>query len=169
MSERRAGDWTRLRWHDLAAQLGIGFADNEVPPCFRWFPYRSWPVRLDPPDEGSLDEQSLEALVDQLAVHTRDGRSTRCIAYYSPLANGADFDAPWMREVDLGDLRTLVEPSEGRVGSPSNWWALDKAWMVYTDWDLWATKVSGPTTLIASLESDARLECIRWDRRLAQD
>lgn len=73
-----------------------------------------------------------------------------------------------MREFDLGDVRTLVEPSDGRVSTPSNWWPLDESWMVYTDWDLWATKVSGPSELITSIESDQDLECTRWDRRYVQ-
>jgi hypothetical protein len=164
MSEAPEGDRTRLRWHELATRLGIDLDDNEVPPCFRWFPYRSWPARLDPPDEGSLDNESLEALIDRLAAHSDGGRSTPCIAYYSPLANRANFDETWVREVEISEVRSLVDASAGRVGTPSNWWAIDRTWMVYTDWDLWATKVSGPNALITSIEADPRLECIRWDR-----
>ena len=164
MSERPEGAWTRLRWHELAARLAIDFSDKEVPPCFRWFPYRSWPSRLDPPDEGSLDEASLEALVDLLGAQSSKGESTRCVAYYCPLANRGNFDETWMREVELRHLRALVDTSQGQLGTPSNWWAADRSWMVYTNWDLWATKISGPAALIASIEADPRLECLRWDR-----
>lgn len=164
MSEPPGGNWARLRWHELAARLAIDFAANHVPPCLRWFPYRSWPARLDPPDEGSLDEASLAALVDQRGVLSSEGRSTRCVAYYCPLANCGNFDETWMCEVELRDLRTLVDPSQGQSGTPSNWWAPDKSWMVYTDWDLWATKVSGTSALIASIEADQRLECVRWSQ-----
>lgn len=48
-------EWVRLRWAELAERLHIELAGNEVPPCWRWFPYRSWPSNLVPPDEGSLD------------------------------------------------------------------------------------------------------------------
>lgn len=161
MSEQSPGQRARLRWHDLAARLNVDFETNDRPPSFRWFPYRSWPARIDPPDEGSLDVASLLALVELLAA--ADGGSTsNCIAYYSPLANGARFDETWMREVDVTDVPSLVDRSAGRVGSPSNWWSLDTSWMVFTDWDLWATKVSGPDALIAAIERDQRLECIRW-------
>jgi hypothetical protein len=160
MSDSHGGGRSRVRWRELATRLSIDLGTNEVPPCFRWFPYHSWPARIDPPDTGSLDRESLDALIDGLVTNTA---SSSCLAYYSPLANGAKFDETWIREVAITDISTLVDDSEGRVGTPSNWWALDSTWMVYTDWDLWATKVSGPPALIASIERDPRLECIRWD------
>ncbi len=48
MSEPPIEKCVRLRWRDLAARLSITFDVNEVPPCFRWFPYRSWPASLHP-------------------------------------------------------------------------------------------------------------------------
>jgi hypothetical protein len=157
MSEPPGAGWARLRWHDLATRLAVDFVDKDVPPCSRWFPYRSWPARIEPPDEESLDVASLRVLVDRLAMGSVDRDLTRCVAYYSPLANGASFDETWMREIELGDIPSCVDRSAGRIGTPSNWWPLDRSWMVYTDWDLWATKVSGPTDLIALVESDPDL------------
>jgi hypothetical protein len=151
----------RLRWRELAARLSIDFDDNEWPPGFRWFPYRNWPVGLHGPDEGSLDSESLFALVDDLARHSLDGGSTRCVAYYAPLACG-DFVTPRLREFQLDEVESLVDPAAGRVGTPSNWWPSDRAWMVYTDWDLWATKVSGTADLIDAIASDERLEAMQW-------
>jgi hypothetical protein len=165
MSERPQGvDVVRLRWSDLADRLGLDLDDNEVPPCFRWFPYKSWPVGIYPADEGSLDAESLEALVAVLGARSPGGRSTRCVAYYGALANGGDFDTVWMRGVLLGDIATLVDASEGRSGSPTNWWAEDRSWFVYTDWDLWGTKVSGSPELIEAFGSDEYLETIAWTR-----
>ncbi len=60
------------------------------------------------------------------------------------------------------DLRELIQPEAGRIGTPSNVWALDRSWFVLTDWDLLAPKVSGPLELIEMIESAARLETIRW-------
>lgn len=160
------GGRSRVRWREMAARLSIDLEANDRPPSFRWFPYRSWPERIDPPDEGSLDRESLHAIVELLATVHADP-SSRCIAYYAPLANGARFDETWMREVDVVDVLSLVDPAAGRVGTPSNWWSREKAWMVFTDWDLWATKVSGPSALIAAIERDPRLECIRWERGAA--
>ena len=68
-----------------------------------------------------------------------------------------------MQEVELGEVATLVQPSLGRVGSPSNWSPIDRTWMVFTDWDLWATKVSGPIELIESIRSAPDLECMIWN------
>ncbi len=161
MSERSPGQRVRLRWHELAARLNLDLEVSNRPPSSNWFPYRSWPARIDPPDEGSLDAESLVVLVEVLA-DASDGSTSPCIAYYSPLANGARFDETWMREVDVTDVPSLVDRSAGRVGTPSNWWPLDASWMVFTDWDLWATKVSGSDALIAAIERDQRLECIRW-------
>ena len=151
----------RVRWRELAERLSVDFNDKNVPPCLRWFPYRSWPLGLHPPDEGSLDHESLAALVEHLAQHSPAAGSTRCVAYYAPVAGG-DFTEQWMREFQLDEVESLVDPAAGRVGTSSNWWPSDRAWMVYTDADLWATKVSGAATLLDSITSDERLETIEW-------
>ena len=67
-----------------------------------------------------------------------------------------------MDEVELARIATLVQPALGRIGTPSNWWAVNKTWMVFTDWDLWATKISGPVDLIESIRLNPELECIDW-------
>ena len=164
MSERPQGvEVVRLLWRDLAARLGFDLDHNDVPPCYRWFPYQSWPVGIAAADEGSLDAESLDALVDLLAERSPLGRSTRCVAHYGALATG-DFDTVWMRRVLLGDIASLVDASDGRSGSPSNWWPEDRSWFVYTDWDLWGTKVSGSRELIDAIANDERLETIAWHR-----
>jgi hypothetical protein len=38
MSERPEPHWTRLRWQDLAARLGVDFASQAYPPGLRSFP-----------------------------------------------------------------------------------------------------------------------------------
>ncbi len=81
---------------------------------------------------------------------------------YSPLANGGDFDDVFMEEVALGDVANLIDPDQGRIGTPSNLWPIDRSWMVFTDWDLWGTKVSGPRALIDSLRAAPDLECVEW-------
>ena len=156
--------WLRLPWRALSERLSIRLGENEFPPCFRWFPYKSWPANLMPPDEGSLDAACLHALVEQLVLFSPHGRATRCIAYYSPLASGGNFYDTWMEEVNLGEVASLVDPARGRVGTPSNLWPIDLSWMMFTDWDLWGTKVSGPRGLIDALESASDLECVTWHR-----
>jgi len=154
-------DCVRLTWRALAERLGLELGHSDVPPCYRWFPYRSWPAGIYPPDEGSLDSESLVRLVSHLSQLSGEGAAAPCIAYYTPLVTG-DWDEPWVSAFLLGEVADLIEPDTGRVGSPSNWWPVDKTWMVYTDWDLWATRVSGPRQLIDDIISDDQLETIDW-------
>nr|CTQ90460.1 hypothetical protein [Kibdelosporangium sp. MJ126-NF4] len=46
--------------------------------------------------------------------------------------------------------------------TPSNLWPADRSWFVYTDWDLWATRISGPPELIAAVTAHSELETTRW-------
>ncbi len=70
-----------------------------------------------------------------------------------------------MHEFELGSVDTLIDPSDGRVGTPSNMWPLNRAWMVYTDWDLWGTKVSGTVVLVEAIVNDDLLDTIDWPKR----
>ena len=154
--------WARLRWSALAERLSVDVGKSDRPPCHRWLPYRSWPASLIPPDEGSLDEESFRALVEVLAAHAPRGHSTSCVAYYSPLACVGVSNEVFMAGVQLGDVARLVDPEAGRAGTPSNLWPLDRTWMIYTDWDLWGTKVSGSRELIEAVLSVPQLECVSW-------
>jgi hypothetical protein len=40
-------------------------------------------------------------------------------------------------------------------------WLLDHSWLVYTDYALWATRVSGSPPLIGAIFEDGALEAIR--------
>ena len=155
-------EWRRLRWVRLADRLGVSLRDHQYPPCDRWFPYRSWPANIQPPCEGSLDEETLVRLLDVLAAHSPEGSQTRCLAYYSPLACG-DFDAVTMFEGALADIPTVIDPAQGRPGSPSNIWPQDRSWLVYTDWDLCATRLSGSSVLVDAAIADTELETLRVD------
>jgi hypothetical protein len=59
----------------------------------------------------------------------------------------------------LGTLPTLLtrEDYDYRF-SPTNWWSADRTWFVLTDYDLQATKVSGPENLITKIRNDPFLE-----------
>ncbi len=160
MGEPRGAEYERVRWSQLAERLGIDLAGQAGPPCSRWFPYSSWPAAIWPPDEGSLDRESLGKLVAWLASQSPDGDTTTCAGYFTPMI-GANFGRPLMYEFPLGDLQALAA---GVVveSTPSNWWPLDRSWFVYTDWDLWGTKFSGTRSLVASLADVLDLETIEW-------
>jgi hypothetical protein len=148
--------WRRLLWSELASRLKVDPFDLDVPPCFKSFPYRSWPANIAPPGEGSLDHEQFQSLLNCLAPESAGGWDTTCIAYRTPLATG-DFNDHTMHRCSLDQLSGLYDE---RSGAPSNIWPEDRAWFVYTDWDLWATKVSGSQTLIDALNADTALETV---------
>ena len=154
-------DWRRLLWHDLSERLGLKLGESEFPPCFRWFPYRSWPASIDPPPEGSLDAASLTAL---LSILTEFTSTAECIAAYGLVAAGASDEIQRCFRGPLPSLPGLVNREEWRIGTPSNFWPDDRSWFVYTDWDLWGTKVSGSSELIEAVAEHAGLETLAWER-----
>jgi hypothetical protein len=157
-AEHPGDGWQRVRWMELAERLNVDFGEARVPPCFRWFPYQSWPIELLPPSGGSLDSESLGPLLELLEAETADGE---CLAYYSVAAAGLrDLEGVFVGL--LRDLPQLMDRPAGQRATPSNFWPRDRSWLVYTDWDFWATKVSGSERLIASIRADERLETLDW-------
>jgi hypothetical protein len=150
--------WKRLPWSELARRLDIDPFDIDVPPCFRSFPYSSWPANIAPPAEGSLDREQFVRLTDHLATVTPGGYSARCFAFYAMCAVG-EFEEHVVYVGELGELVALYD-DEDLPGSPSNIWPGDRSWFVYTDWDLWATKVSGSAELAGRLIADTELEAV---------
>ena len=152
--------WERLRWRELADRLGVDPFAIDVPPCFRSFPYKSWPVSIAPPSEGSLDFEQFMLLVELLGSVGGDADEFPCFAYYSPLAT-AEYDE---ERVFAGSRSSLGDfCNDGSWGSPSNIWPEDRSWFVYTDWDLWATKVNGSHDLIERLREDEKLETVQLE------
>nr|WP_052478157.1 hypothetical protein [Kibdelosporangium sp. MJ126-NF4]CEL16508.1 hypothetical protein [Kibdelosporangium sp. MJ126-NF4] len=61
-----------------------------------------------------------------------------------------------------GPLDAVPELVAEMSTTPSNLWPADRSWFVYTDWDLWATRISGPPELIAAVTAHSELETTRW-------
>lgn len=61
----------------------------------------------------------------------------------------------------LGEIGSLYDHADV-TGSPSNIWPEDRSWVVWTDHDLWGTRVRGSASLIQALERDSELETIRY-------
>ncbi|EME97548.1 hypothetical protein J7W19_09625 [Streptomyces mobaraensis NBRC 13819 = DSM 40847] len=157
--------WRRLRWAELARRTGDPVVPDGLLPSLSCFPSAkkngSRPLSVVPPTEGSLDRETWNRLTTVLARHSPAGRDTRCLAYYNPLTLGAaDFDNLHVRAGRLGDAETLYDHSEADF-SPSNLWAEDRSWVLCTDYDLWATKVAGPPSLIDALLNDREIEAVR--------
>ncbi len=159
---RPGSPWQRFRWSDYAARAGHALnADQPAPPGHRWFPSGSWPISIDPPPEGSLDDVSLTALLRVLAEHSAQGADSPCFAFYASLASG-DFDHQTLLSGPLQAIRELIEGENPYRSTPSNFWPHNRAWFVWTDWDLWATKISVSHTLINALRGEPDLETIDW-------
>lgn len=158
--------WHRLRWSELAERVGDPVVPMHVPESMRYPSYHafpsakrnsSWPVSIQPPTEGSLDRESFQALMGVLRRFSGDEE--------------AEVSAHWCQcvTVDFDDFevyRGLLRDAESLEllayrSSPSNLWPIDRSWLVYTDWDLWGTKVSGPPELLAMIEADDFLEAVR--------
>jgi hypothetical protein len=148
--------WQRVLWRDLGARLSVDPFDLDVPPCFRSFPYKSWPGNTIPPAEGSLDFEQFHSLISCLAAKTAEGWATECVAYRAPLQTG-DFENDTLFRASLAEVGTLYDSVRG---APNNLWPLDRSWFLYTDTDLWATKLSGSTDLISALDRDPALETV---------
>ena len=161
---RPGTQWRRLRWSEMASRLGAEVElDHEFPPSQSWLPIASFPVNIAAPPEGSLDEESWFALVEFLASNSPNGPETMCTAYYTPLVQ-ADLDSRMVLRGPLHALAKVVE-DESIKTTPSNIWPDDRSWFVWTDWDLWGTKVSGTADLIAGLQSVPALEIVDWQMR----
>jgi hypothetical protein len=152
-------EWRRLRWSELRRRLGLDTTQLDGYPSFLWSPYESWPANLTGQGEGSLDREQLECLVAHFVAVSPRGGETTCFAFYGACAAG-DYDRDVLHRGFLRDIPSLLDVEE-LSGSPSNFWPEDRAWLVYTDWDLWGTKVSGNATLIERLANDPRLDIIQ--------
>jgi hypothetical protein len=159
---RPGSPWRRVRWSDYLAGTPGQAPERTHPPSDSWFPHRSWPVAVQPPPEGSLDEESLDALLETLSRHSTSGPSTDCFAFYACLAAG-DFDSLHVWRGQLSAIPELIQHRGGSYQfSPTNMWASDRSWFIWTDYDLAGTKVSGSKALVEAVKNHPALETVDW-------
>ncbi len=151
--------WNRLTWENYLGRSPTHQPAREVPPCFRWFPRGSWPANIQPAPEGSMDSESFAALLRVLAAESPGGGETECVAFYASLPAGGDFDSLHVWRGPLASLAPLVDQYDN---TPSNLWAVDRSWLVWTDWDLEGTRGTGSNDLIDRVAADSFLETITW-------
>lgn len=151
--------WSRLRWRDYLGSAMPSTSDAG-PPCPGWFERGTFPAMICPPGEGTLDYESLIGLISALGVESGGGLDSQCIACFALMAT-KDLDGPEVWAGPLNEVPRLLEAFGGPYSwTPSNIWAADHTWLVTTDHDLWATKVSGSPALIGLLEEVESLECL---------
>lgn len=152
--------WSRLPWRNfLGSSMPVTSAVG--PPCKGWFGRAtSFPAWVCPPGEGTLDQESLVALISALGVESSGGLDAGCIACFALMAT-QDLMGPEAWKGRLRDVPSLLEVYGGPYSwTPSNIWPVDHSWLVTTDHDLWATKVSGSKALIELLLAVDSLECL---------
>jgi len=157
--------WRRVRWSELLNRTGDSLTEHQYPPNVDWFPFRSWPVSLVSPCEGSMDVDTLQAVFDVLVRHSGYGTNTRCCLSFAR-TNGPDFE-PRVAQARLWELwKVLAEQytSGGDVSTPQNMWAIDGSWFTYTSVHLMATKVCGSSAMINELRRNEALETLDWER-----
>jgi hypothetical protein len=151
-------EYRRLRWRDYADRYGVpmvrlgyepaGAGALPGPHAEAMFHY------FDGPDEGSLDVETWFALLDVLLAHTPGGPNTTCYAFYT---SWVDPELPSVLCGPLGHAAELVDHAE-RDKSPQNLWPDELEWLVYTDHDGVATRVSGTCELIENLKATPTFE-----------
>jgi hypothetical protein len=181
-AEKPPPPWRRVTWSELGRREGFGFwaVDGEWPelrftaqadwddpavipaeshPLVGPTDRPSWPVSVLPPTEGSLDAESLDSLISILCQHTPSEPLANCGFYYGIVAfmqEGATVYAG-----DLRDLPSLVRSQRGTQLTPNNIWPADHSWLIYTDCDLLATRLSGSSQLIDALCEHRDLDTVR--------
>jgi hypothetical protein len=149
--------WARLRWTELARRLDTSIFANWHYPCVRSFSYRSWPANIQPPPEGSLDREQLQRLLGHLTTRSSAGDGQECFAYYPAWMTSFDGVDDVVLRLRLDEVLTLYEDA-AVPGSPINLWPKDRSWFVWTDTDLWGTRVSGSHQLITDIQADDQIE-----------
>ncbi|MET8360199.1 hypothetical protein [Micromonospora sp. NPDC005171] len=159
---RPASPWRRVFWSQHLTERRGQAADRNHPPSHRWFPHRRWPVTVQPPPEGPLDKESLDALLDALGRCSVDGPRTDCVAFYASLPTG-DVDSHHVWSGPLSAVPDLLEERGGPYPfSPTNLWPTDRSWFVWTDYDLLGTKVSRSGPLVEAVKTHPALETVDW-------
>ncbi len=111
------------------------------------------------PAEGTIDAPTGERLLTVLAGHTAGGLEAPCFVYYAAI----DSPDSWDRLVLAGPLRAVFDAARhatGRAMTPDNIWPADRSWLLFTDYDLWATRLIGRPEVVAALENDSVLETV---------
>ncbi|MDP9903115.1 hypothetical protein [Arthrobacter bambusae] len=152
--------WRRRTWAEMMNRFPQKIPTDGLLPGHRWFPVRSFPANIVLPTMGSMSEEDFTELINVLTNHSP---GTVCSVYF---ADVWDFSpdpckAP-VYDARIRDLPAVINDAadEHQVFTPANMWPPDRSWLVYTDYDLWATKVSGSTELINDLRANPLLETL---------
>lgn len=177
-------EFVRVRWKEVADIKGVPLRGAiwdglEVPPCFRWDAFLSWREAslvlpgaefVYQPVDATIGQAELEALLPLLRAATT---TDRIEGMFHAEGSFEDFTLGWVLDIDsevhrrvfsfkLGDLLpTMLRPGLPDV-TPEFWWPEDRAWVVWTDYDLLGSKVFGSKELIEELRRHPDVETLDW-------
>ncbi|MET3367376.1 UNVERIFIED_CONTAM: hypothetical protein ABIE34_000597 [Jeotgalibacillus campisalis] len=176
-------EFVRFTWGEVANIKGVplrgDFRGLEVPPCFRWEAMLGWDEAglvvpgaefVYQPLDATIGQVELEALLPLLRTATRTNRVEGMFSYIDRNADDISGlvvgpDGTMRRRVFSFELEALL-PALLQPGLPNRtpefWWPEDRAWVVWTDWDLLGSKVFGSKKLIETLRSHPDLETLDW-------
>jgi hypothetical protein len=147
----------RIRWAELARQLGMPFAPTLSSWSFtRRFPGGSWPKYLIGPQEGNLASVEQGALT---SILHRNTNIDRCFFHFWFLAT-SDWKEDLLFEGSLDDASRFPDEIPSVRCTPTHWFPEGRSWLVCTDYDLTFTLVGGPEPLIHELLGHHALECV---------
>jgi hypothetical protein len=154
----------RVRWDDYADRRNVPMLHPGGWPGFSAaLPGIDEDDYVSMPDEGEIgDPGTRRALFDVLLEHSDGGPETTCTAYFYglPLADPrSGVTPPHVLRGPLGAYEQLY--AGPTYWSPQNLWPDDHRWALVTNWNGWATAVSGPTALVEDLIAAPGLEAIR--------
>lgn len=154
--------WQRLTWSSYLSRFPEFGPNRTYPPCFQWFPAGSWSAAIEPPSEGSLDEDALHALIEVLAEAPSITPEPWCFAFYAALP-ASDFDDLHIWQVRINEIPSLLNVYGGDYEfTPTNLWSPDRSWFISTDYDLQATRISARRELVEQVEQHPTLESTTW-------
>jgi hypothetical protein len=147
----------RILWRELAERYGLTFHPEITADSFtRNFTGKSWPRYLIGPNEGTLDRETCEKLVNTLSQYPQ---SQECYFHYDLIAT-RQYERDLLYEGFLIDVMDTFEMEEV-YGTPSHWWPVSRRWFLCTDWDLPISLFGGPEETVEALIANPVLECVR--------
>ena len=173
--KRGATPGARVLWGELWRRNGVTLGEGMVhPPGIMWIVGPGAEFQKDgvfahenlyEPEEGTLDSETLAQLVPRLPEGSGPIHAVWDVLAAARVPRGAVRSDVYEHigvHATLDQILDVTAPPGGWLHTPSNFWPEDRSWLVFTDYDLWATRVYGTAELIASLEEAPDLETLRW-------
>jgi hypothetical protein len=155
MRLRTDDDHVRVRWREVAATLGVPFAEGLSDERFRKrLPLGCWPRYIFGPGEGYLEDEEYEELSAILPL----GASSLDCYFRLPKIPFVATNQPLLFRGTVNEVRRI--PAISNWNAPEYWWPEDHQWRVCSDYDFSSTFVGGSRQLITQILDSPIIEAI---------